>query len=67
MASLPLKADMLISHRNGQSRMQMGHMPLDGLVSLTLVCVPQVDLPLRYDEFACTLSVISFFTFTFVN
>ena len=61
-ASLPLKADRLISHRMGQSRMHRGHMPLVGEVSLTLVVVPLVDLPLRYALLWVTLSLIVCFS-----
>ena len=38
--------------------MQMGHMPLVGDTSLTLVVVPQVDLPFRYALFLVTRSLI---------
>jgi hypothetical protein len=50
-ASLPLKADSETLHRNGHSLMQIGHKPLDGLVSSTLVVVLVVDIEFRYEEF----------------
>ena len=46
-ASRPLKADRLISHRVGQFLMQIGHMPLVQLASLTLSEVPVVDFAFR--------------------
>ena len=46
-ASRPRKVERLISQSIGQSRMQIGHIPLVGLTSFTLVFVPQVDLPFR--------------------
>jgi hypothetical protein len=49
----------------GQSLMHMGHMPLVGDTSLTLVVVPLVDLPFRYALLWLTLSLIFlFFSFS---
>jgi len=47
--------------------MHIGHIPLVGLVSLTRVWVPVVDLAFRYEELGCTRSVNFFFSFTFVK
>jgi len=57
-ASRPLKAERLISHTTGQSRMHMGHMPLIVLVSFSRVYVPTVDFPFSYEPFLCVLSLI---------
>ncbi|MEM2796029.1 MAG: hypothetical protein QXR15_01925, partial [Candidatus Hadarchaeales archaeon] len=51
-------AERPISQRNGHSFTQIGHIPLVGLTSLTLVLVPVVDCAFKYDEFFITRSVM---------